>query len=1242
MKNQLNYFIQTIIIFYGLTLPRVGVAQSYTDAAATGAWNTSRWNNSADGPGYSSAYTAGNHAIFTSGNYAFNGFGATVNVGNITVHDNVTVTMTGVSGNIGTGSNVRTITVGSGSVIDFGSNTTVAVAATGFIKNGPGVFVFAGGMYSGGFTLNDGVVIVSGGNAFGNGATNVLTLNGGTVASNASRNLAAERYGGGIIIGGDVQLGELADNVAHANSGANLTFGGDVSLGNATRTLTVGNNGFQAFSGVISNTAGGITFTANPGVTGYFEIRNTGNTFTGDVTVLGGEARFAADGSVGNSANDIFIDGGSFATITNASYTLNSGRDIFVGDTAGTAISTTGAGSTLAYNGVIADIDGKTGSWAKLGEGVLKLGGANTYTGATTVSEGVLLVNNASGSGTGTGSVLVESGAKLGGSGFITGPSTIHGIHAPGDAVGVLTHGDLAYGGGSSVQWELFGNTASLADRGALFDGIDVGGTLDFTAAIPSFSLAFNSPGSSVNWEHALWGSTQTWLLYDMTGSGGITGWTDQILSPSNWLDGSGKAFNDYLFGSYFDIFEDADGLYLRYNFAVIPEPSRVLLISLGVLGLIFRRRRPQIRLAIESAPPPSAEVVVFLLLKLFLRDHGGGKVIERHEARLFAGGRSVGNGCGQQDAGCGRVVRERPVVKPREAFTGAVVLVEQKGLVLYYIFGDQLAQLGGITPAFIRRIRLQGHAHLSGGAYRFYLIGFVLRRAERRRGDRGDDGQRRDAGHGIHLRRQAGVGGGEDAVFFIGISESLRMGEILAQGVDNAEDGFAESFVTRSGFGLHRLLDAIHQRGHETLGDKQAAVAFIGQAGPSFRKLRLLGELAVGGQQGVEIGGPRGDDEAIFGVVKLQHRLEVRRRRHHRLARPDAEDAVLLADLKRAVRAARQHAELLLDYVLERPEPLDDEGGVDAVQRHGRAGQSDGLLRVQGGEQGEAQVKLLRQFASGKVDDRQFFRGVGFDDLALFFRRHFDESPPGFGEPVFEAERELQGEVGVLRGELAGEEFFRRPSGEGEQPAATAGRVGEGAGVMASAIQGAGTAARGFDGTQPEQVHDFLEGEVGRHLRLVFGGHGLHDLLHDGAEQVRGRIRLQVGERGAADLEAGGDGEEMRGDTRGDEFHSRTRWFGGGGSFSFRRPVALGEEDGGKQRSEKAAFHDTGDRVWVQIRAGSRGVSCGIFLKNGHKADVSSAPSSGLADASVFHVTNSSRHHLKKGPSPSLLHPIS
>src|SRR6185436_1392022 len=142
-----------------------------------------------------------------------------------------------------------------------------------------------------------------------------------------------------------------------------------------------------------------ITFTDNANGTERFDITNAANTFTGPININGdggngvAEVRFTSDGSFGNTTNTININGGRLATANAATYTLTSTRGIQVGNTAGTSISVTGAG-TLTYNGVIADLMGATpGALVKQGAGTFSLGGVSTYTGSTSISNGVLMLN---------------------------------------------------------------------------------------------------------------------------------------------------------------------------------------------------------------------------------------------------------------------------------------------------------------------------------------------------------------------------------------------------------------------------------------------------------------------------------------------------------------------------------------------------------------------------------------------------------------------------------------------------------------------------------------------------------------------------------------------------------------------------------------------------------------------------------------------------------------------------------
>jgi len=114
------------------------------------------------------------------------------------------------------------------------------------------------------------------------------------------------------------------------------------------------------------------------------------------------------------------------------------------------------------------------GGLTKLGAGVLTLGGANTYTGATSIVAGGLAIN-----GSITSDVTVAPDAALLGSGLIDGDVAAAGTVAPGTSIGTLTiDGDLALSGTLDVEYE--------SDTGAC-DRLVVSGKLDLTGATLSF-----------------------------------------------------------------------------------------------------------------------------------------------------------------------------------------------------------------------------------------------------------------------------------------------------------------------------------------------------------------------------------------------------------------------------------------------------------------------------------------------------------------------------------------------------------------------------------------------------------------------------------------------------------------------------------------------------------------------------------------------------------------------------------
>jgi autotransporter-associated beta strand protein len=104
-----------------------------------------------------------------------------------------------------------------------------------------------------------------------------------------------------------------------------------------------------------------------------------------------------------------------------------------------TVYSIGGNNNSTTFSGKITDSDGTT-AIVKAGTGNWTITSTNAYSGGTTVNNGILSVNNAAGSGTGSGAVAVNGGL-LAGVGVISGIVTINsgGMLAPGNPSGTLT-----------------------------------------------------------------------------------------------------------------------------------------------------------------------------------------------------------------------------------------------------------------------------------------------------------------------------------------------------------------------------------------------------------------------------------------------------------------------------------------------------------------------------------------------------------------------------------------------------------------------------------------------------------------------------------------------------------------------------------------------------------------------------------------------------------------------------------
>ena len=176
--------------------------------------------------------------------------------------------------------------------------------------------------------------------------------------------------------------------------------------------------------------------------------------------------------TAGGGSTAVSVLGGSLA-LNGGISTNSSGRALILGGVSGT---------TGTINGVVSDGTNPVGLQVS-GENVWKLTSANTYTGATTVNSGTLLVNGIQ--NIATGAVNVAAGT-IGGIGTIGGNVTVQaaGAIAPGEGIGILTTSNSA-----TIDGTL---RVDIDDTSA--DKLVVGSTLDIGGA----TLTVNATGAGL------------------------------------------------------------------------------------------------------------------------------------------------------------------------------------------------------------------------------------------------------------------------------------------------------------------------------------------------------------------------------------------------------------------------------------------------------------------------------------------------------------------------------------------------------------------------------------------------------------------------------------------------------------------------------------------------------------------------------------------------------------------------
>lgn len=380
-----------------------------------------------------------------------------------------------------------------GSASSLGSGTLRMSDATNLLINGGGIFG-NGLSIAGKSTLNAGAgqTVTWNGPIGNNGSAGTLALTGGGTFALTN---AANSYSGGTTVTGGSTVAVGKDSALGASSGT-------LSLGDATSTATLAINAPGAFLssrpivigslGAVVDTIGGADATLGGTISGGGGITKTGagsltlsgnNTFTGPTVVAAGTLR-AGSGNLFSSSGVVSLAGGTTVDLNGFSQTIGSlagTGSLILGNSAQLTLG--GNNSNTFFGGPISG----TGGLTKLGNGLLSLSGANTYTGGTRLLGGSLLGNSDSIRGNifNNAVIVFDQGSNgtysgsMSGSGSLTktgnGTLTLGGTNTY--SGGTLISGGTLAGTTNSLQGTIFNNAALTFDQATdgLFAGLITG-----------------------------------------------------------------------------------------------------------------------------------------------------------------------------------------------------------------------------------------------------------------------------------------------------------------------------------------------------------------------------------------------------------------------------------------------------------------------------------------------------------------------------------------------------------------------------------------------------------------------------------------------------------------------------------------------------------------------------------------------------------------------------------------------
>ena len=392
--------------------------------------------------------------------------GGSVNLQNNTITRSGNLTISG--GSVETGTISKS---GSDYNIQGGTVGAVLAGTAGLIKSGSATAYLTGAnTYSGGTTINGGILSLSSAGDLGNAAGAVTVNTGGTLYTHSG--LTISRTGDVTVNGGNL----TTDN----NNFGTISVSGGNFIANNAAVLAV------KLAGTAGLTVGG---------TGETYLW-TDSSYTGATVISSGTLILGGVGAISQQST-LQIDSGAAINLT-GDYAANNINRTFAGLTGagvlyggGGTVTINKASGTDTFSG---DIQGAQGV-IKDGAGDLALAGSNTYTGNTSVTAGRLAVAHNNALGSTAGGTTVASGAQLYLNGVTVGNEALT-ISGNGLASGSSIAGALRSGIGSNT----YQGKVTLAADAKIFSGSGTSMTLDVASGdaidLASYTLTIEGSGA--------------------------------------------------------------------------------------------------------------------------------------------------------------------------------------------------------------------------------------------------------------------------------------------------------------------------------------------------------------------------------------------------------------------------------------------------------------------------------------------------------------------------------------------------------------------------------------------------------------------------------------------------------------------------------------------------------------------------------------------------------------------------